>query len=148
MARFRDAKVLLPTFAQLAGPVDGIPAAVRTALAGIRPDAAHPLNLFRVHWYNGADRARLATIPGYVALPGELTGVEATIMVAIGARFPMIGSRKVLAAYGCLAPRIITGQFDPTRHGPSGRPPATTAGAGWRSPGCWAPGASRCCPRR
>jgi cysteine synthase len=116
VARFRDAKVLLPTFAQLAGPVDGIPAAVRTALAGVRPDAAHPLNLFRVHWYNGADRARLATVPGYVALPGELTGVEATIMVAIGARFPMIGSHKVLAAYGCLAPRIITGQFDPTRH--------------------------------
>ena len=28
----------------------------------------------------------------------------------------MIHAHKVLAAYGCLAPRIITGQFDPTRH--------------------------------
>jgi cysteine synthase len=28
----------------------------------------------------------------------------------------MIHAHKVLAAYGCLAPRIITGQFDPTAH--------------------------------
>ena len=28
----------------------------------------------------------------------------------------MIGAHKVLAAYACLAPRVITGQFDPTRH--------------------------------
>ena len=28
----------------------------------------------------------------------------------------MIRAHKVLAAYGCLAPRIITGQFDPTVH--------------------------------
>ena len=27
----------------------------------------------------------------------------------------MIGAHKVLAAYGCLAPRLVTGQFDPTR---------------------------------
>ena len=26
----------------------------------------------------------------------------------------MISAHKVLAAYGCLAPRVITGQFDPT----------------------------------
>ena len=28
----------------------------------------------------------------------------------------MIRAHKVLAAYGCLAPRVVTGQFDPTRH--------------------------------
>ena len=28
----------------------------------------------------------------------------------------MIHAHKVLAAYGCLAPRVVTGQFDPTRH--------------------------------
>jgi len=28
----------------------------------------------------------------------------------------MIGAHKVLAAYGCLAPRIVTGEFDPARH--------------------------------
>ena len=33
-----------------------------------------------------------------------------------GDRFPMITAHKVLAAYACLAPRVVTGQFDPTRH--------------------------------
>jgi cysteine synthase A len=28
----------------------------------------------------------------------------------------MITAHKVLAAYGCLAPRVVTGQFDPTAH--------------------------------
>jgi cysteine synthase len=115
VARFREARILLPTFAQLANPAT-IPDAIRGALAGVKPDEAHPLNLFRAHWYNGADRASQADIPGHVVLPAELTGVQATIVVAIGARFPMIASHKVLAAYGCLAPRIVTGQFDPTRH--------------------------------
>ena len=36
--------------------------------------------------------------------------------MVFGDRFPMITAHKVLAAYACLAPRIVTGQFDPTRH--------------------------------
>jgi len=36
-------------------------------------------------------------------------------VVAIGEKFPMIRAHKVLAAYGCLAPRIVTGTFDPAR---------------------------------
>ena len=28
----------------------------------------------------------------------------------------MIGAHKVLAAYSCLVPRVVSGQFDPTRH--------------------------------
>ena len=47
-------------------------------------------------------------------LPPELTGVDSPIVVLLGDRFPMIHSHKVIAAYGCLAPRIVTGQFDPT----------------------------------
>ena len=48
----------------------------------------------------------------------------------------MISAHKVLAAYGCLAPRVITGQFDPTAQpGRSGRPPGTTAAAASPSPG-------------
>ena len=49
-------------------------------------------------------------------LPSSLTGVESPIIVVFGDRFPMITAHKVLAAYACLAPRIVTGQFDPTRH--------------------------------
>ena len=54
--------------------------------------------------------------PGTSSLPRSLTGVDATIVLALGDRFPMIGAHKVQAAYACLAPRIVTGQFDPTAH--------------------------------
>jgi cysteine synthase len=115
VSRFREASIVLPTFAELADPTK-IPAAVRTALAGVDPDSAHPRNLFRVHWWNDDDRKGVAAVPRYVSLPSSLTGVPARILVALGDRFPMIAAHKVLAAYGCLVPRLVTGQFDPTAH--------------------------------
>jgi cysteine synthase len=114
VARFRDSRIALPTFAQLADPGRIPPQALR-GLAGVGPDDAHPLNLFRVHWFNDATRTGVVDVPEHVVLPRELTGVEATIVVALGDRFPMIHAHKVLAAYGCLAPRLVTGGFDPTR---------------------------------
>jgi cysteine synthase len=110
----KEARVALPTFTQLAHP-ELIADRVRDALAGVGPDEPHPLNLFRVHWHNGADRSSFAPVPEHVVLPPELTGVEAKIVVALGNRFPLIGAHKVLAAYGCLAPRLVTGRFDPAR---------------------------------
>src|SRR5262249_11901122 len=53
--------------------------------------------------------------PAFVELPETLTGVKARIVLALGALFPMIRAHKVLAAYGCLAPRLVSGRFDPTR---------------------------------
>ncbi len=55
-------------------------------------------------------------MPDHVVLPKSLTGVDSPIIVVFGDRFPMITAHKVLAAYACLAPRVVTGQFDPTRH--------------------------------
>jgi cysteine synthase A len=115
LGRFREAGVVLPTLAQLRDPAT-IPASVRERLAAVDPDGAHPLNLFRVHWFNDAARRGLAPVPEHVELPPELTGVRARIVLALGDRFPMINAHKVLAAYGCLVPRVVTGQFDPTRH--------------------------------
>ena len=115
VGRFREAGVVLPTFAELADPTL-IDAATRSALAGVDPDAADPLNLFRVHWYNAADRRGTVDVPGYIELPSALTGVRARVVVALGERFPMIAAHKVLAAYGCLVPRLVTGQYDPTAH--------------------------------
>ena len=115
VARFREAKIVLPKFSELADPTT-IPPAIRAALADVDPDAAHPLNLFRVHWSNDDTRRGLSAVPRYASLPTALTGVPAKILVALGDRFPMIAAHKVLAAYGCLVPRLITGQFDPTRH--------------------------------
>ncbi len=113
VGRFREAGIVLPTFAQLADPTT-IPTSITERLATIDPDAAHPLNLFRSHWFNGPGRRGRIEVPVHVVLPPELTGVDCRIVVALGDRFPMIGSHKVIAAYGCLAPRIVTGQFDPT----------------------------------
>ncbi len=113
-ARLGQAGVLLPTIAQLKDPTT-IPAAIRAGLADIDPDAANALNLFRVHWFNSSDRKSFVALPDYVELPPELTGVKARIVLALGNRFPMIAAHKVLPAYGCLVPRLVTGQFDPVR---------------------------------
>ncbi len=112
IAHFAEAGIRLPTFAELAEParIDA------PGLEDVDPDAPHPPNLFRVHWYNGADRRTRVDTPAYMVLPESLTGVPAKIVVALGSRFPMIHAHKVLAAYGCLAPRLVTGQFDPTAH--------------------------------
>jgi cysteine synthase len=115
VGRFRDAGIVLPRFAELAEP-SRVPAEARARLAGIDPDAPHPLNLFRVHWFNASDRRGTASVPDHLVLPEPLTGVRAPIIVALGDRFPMIRAHKVLAAYACLAPRLVTGQFDPTVH--------------------------------
>ena len=113
--RFREAGIVLPTFAQLAEPAS-IDDATKERLAAIHPDAADPLNLFRVHWYNDPSRRAAADLPAFVEIPESLSGVPARILLVFGDLFPMILSHKVLAAFGCLAPRVVTGQFDPTRH--------------------------------
>lgn len=113
VGRFREAGIALPTFEQLGDP-GKVPQRIRDELERIDPDAPHPLNLFRVHWYNAPDRRSTVEVPEHVVLPPELTGVDARIVVALGDRFPMIGAHKVLAAYACLVPRIVTGGFDPT----------------------------------
>ena len=112
--RAREKGVRLPTFAEVADPKQ-VPAALRKRLASVDPDAADPLNLYRVNWFNGADRRAQVDVPVHVELPSSLTGVPARIVVAIGALFPMITAHKVLAAYSCLAPRLVAGRFDPTR---------------------------------
>jgi cysteine synthase len=110
----RDKGIRLPTFAELADPA-AMPAGARAALDGVDPDAPDPRNLCRVHWFNGADRSSLVQTPVHVELPEALTGVKARIVVVVGALFPMIRAHKVLAAYACLAPRLVSGRFDPTR---------------------------------
>ncbi|CAG2157713.1 hypothetical protein LMG31506_06100 [Cupriavidus yeoncheonensis] len=110
----RERSIGLPTLSQLANPAS-IPAARLAALADVDPDRADAANLWRVHWHNDASRRGLAAVPAYIEVPEAITGVKARIVVALGLRFPMIGAHKVLAAYGCLVPRLVTGRFDPRR---------------------------------
>ena len=114
IALLKDKGVRLPTFAELAQP-DLIAKDLRGALGKIDPDDPNPLNLHRVHWFNDRARTGRAATPMHIELPAALTGVEARIVVVLGALFPMIRAHKVLAAYACLAPRLVSGRFDPTR---------------------------------
>ncbi len=111
--RLRQLGVRLPTWSELADPGEIEPHRL-PSLAHVDPDAADAANLWRVHWFNGPDQKSLIDIPGHIVLPAELTGVKAPIVVLLGRRFPMIGAHKVLAAYACLLPRLVTGQFDPS----------------------------------
>jgi len=110
----RERGVRLPTFAELADPARA-PRSIRDTLAAIDPDAPHAANLYRVNWFNAIDRRGAASVPVHVEVPSALSGVPARIVVVLGAPFPMIGAHKVLAAYACLAPRLASGRFDPTR---------------------------------
>jgi cysteine synthase len=110
--RVRRVGVRLPTWSELAGPAK-IAGKRLPALGQVDPDAPDGANLWRVHWFNDADRKSLDDVPGHIVLPPALTGVSAPIVVLLGCRFPMIGAHKVLAAYACLVPRLVTGRFDP-----------------------------------
>ena len=110
--RFREAGIVMPTFAQLADP-RSMSADLLSDVAPADPDAPDPRNLFRAHWHNDFGESMPVPLPAHVVLPPELTGVPSPIVVLLGDRFPMIHSHKLIAAYGCLAPRIVTGQFDP-----------------------------------
>ena len=110
--RFREAGIVMPTFAQLADP-SSMSADLLNDVAQADPDAPDPRNLFRAHWHNEFGESMPVPLPAHVVLPPELTGVPSPIVVLLGDRFPMIHSHKLIAAYGCLAPRIVTGQFDP-----------------------------------
>jgi cysteine synthase len=115
VAHLGAAGVRLPRIADLADPPTRL-AAMTAEIAEADPDSPDPRNLFRVHWHNGPDRRGLTDVPGHIVLPVALTGVPAKIVVALGDRFPMIRAHKVLAAYGCLVPRLMSGGFDTTRH--------------------------------
>ena len=114
LTALRSKGVRLPTFAELADPAS-VADDITAGLAGIGPDDPHPLNLYRVHWFNDLARTGRAPTPAHVELPASFTGVSARIVVALGDLFPMIRAHKVLAAYACLAPRLVAGRFDPTR---------------------------------
>ena len=77
----------------------------------------NPLNLFRITWKNEAKETGglYQAVPNYVEIPSELSGVPCRILAMAGKWFPT-GCHKVGASFGCLAPRLVTGQFDATYH--------------------------------
>ena len=111
--RARERNIIIPTYAQMKDP-SKIPSKVKDELKGIGLWDIHPRNLFRINWHN-QPVASGGTFGGvnYIELPSSLTGVRARIVAIVGKWFPT-GAHKVGAAFSCLVPRLVTGQFDPT----------------------------------
>ncbi len=111
--RVRERNIIIPTFAQMKKP-DLIPAEIKQKLAAVGLWDVNPLNLFRITWKNEpiAQGGGFGKV-NYMELPSSLTGTPARIIVLVGKWFPT-GAHKVGAAFGCLVPRLVTGQFDPT----------------------------------
>ena len=113
VTRFREKKIILPTFAEQRDP-GLIPGKIKDKLRGIGLWDLHPLNLFRITWKNEPrEKGGLFGGVNALELPPALTGVQARIVLLIGKWFPT-GAHKVGAAYGCLAPALVSGRFDPT----------------------------------
>src|ERR1019366_3641222 len=111
--RCRERGILIPTFAQLRDP-SRIPQSVRRRLGGVRLSDVDPLNLFRITWKNDV-RTGLYGGVNWLEIPREITGVRARVIGLVGSYFPT-GAHKVGAAFGCLVPRLVSGEFDPQAH--------------------------------
>lgn len=111
--RAKERGIIIPTFEQQKHP-ENIPKHIKTRLKRVRLWEVNPLNLFRITWKNerkpeGGTYGRV----NYMEIPFRLCGVKARIIALVGKWFPT-GSHKVGATFGCLVPRLVTGQFDPT----------------------------------
>lgn len=110
----RDKKIILPSFAMMKDP-SLVPEVIRDKLTGIGLWDVHSANLFRITWHNEPKQSGGLYGPvNHFILPPELTGCRANIIMLAGRWFPT-GAHKVGATYGCLAPGLVTGQFDPAR---------------------------------
>ncbi|MEA3501974.1 MAG: pyridoxal-5-phosphate-dependent protein subunit beta, partial [Actinomycetota bacterium] len=102
----------IPTFKQMRDP-SLIPDDIQQRLGSVGLWDLDPLNLYRITWHNEAkDSGGGFGDVNYFEVPSEISGVAARIVMLEGKWLPT-GSHKVGAAFGCLVPRLVTGQFDP-----------------------------------
>ena len=111
--RCRERNIIIPTFAQMRDP-SLIPESVRQKLKGVGLWDVNPLNLFRITWKNDVATGLYGGV-NHLEIPSAITGVPARIIGLVGKYFPT-GAHKVGAAFGCLVPRLVSGEFDPTVH--------------------------------
>ncbi len=110
--RAQEKSIRIPTFKQMRDP-SLVPASIKQQLGGVGLWDLDPLNLFRITWHNEPVAAGGGFGPvNFLEIPSEISGVDARIVMLEGKWFPT-GAHKVGAAFGCLVPRLVTGQFDP-----------------------------------
>ncbi len=108
----REHNFRIPTFKQMRDP-SLIPVDITAQLGSVGLSDLDPLNLFRISWHNEPTDSGGGFGPvNTIEFSPELTGVDARIILLVGKWFPT-GTHKVGAAFGCLVPRLVTGQFDP-----------------------------------
>ena len=111
--RCREKGIILPTFAQMKDPAL-IPDDIKEKLKGVGLWDVNPLNLFRINWHNEPkDSGGGFGGVNFIEIPREITGTKARILALAGKWFPC-GVHKVGATYACLAPALVTGNFDAT----------------------------------
>ncbi|HLE12997.1 MAG TPA: pyridoxal-phosphate dependent enzyme [Bacteriovoracaceae bacterium] len=108
----RQHNITIPTFKMMKDPTL-VPQKIKERLKNIGLWEVDPANLYRVTWKNEPKEkgGGLGTV-NHIVLPPELTGCKASIIVLTGKYFPT-GAHKVGATFGCLIPKLITGQFNP-----------------------------------
>lgn len=111
--RAKEKNIIMPTFAEMRNP-ELVSEKIKTRLRDVGLWDVNPLNLFRITWKNCPEKqgGQYGAV-NYLEIPPEISGVDARIIALVGKWFPT-GAHKVGASYGCLAPRLVTGQFDPT----------------------------------
>ncbi|MDP1678253.1 MAG: pyridoxal-phosphate dependent enzyme [Bacteroidota bacterium] len=112
-ARCKAQGITIPTFAQMRNP-NLIPDSVKQKLPSIGLWDVNPLNLYRITWKNDVKTGGFGGV-NYFEIPKAITGVNARIIGIVGKYFPT-GAHKVGAAFGCLVPRLVSGEFDPEKH--------------------------------
>ncbi len=105
----RKRGITIPTFAQMKNPAL-IPDTVRKALKPAALSDINPVNLFRITWKNDIKTGLYGGV-NFFEIPREITGIKARVIGIVGKYFPT-GAHKVGAAFGCLVPRMVTGEFD------------------------------------
>ncbi|UCH66669.1 MAG: pyridoxal-phosphate dependent enzyme [Ignavibacterium sp.] len=111
--RCKEQGVVLPKFSELKDP-HNISKKIQSELKKVDLQEVHPLNLFRINWRNDPQTSDIGDI-NFLEIPREITGVKARIVGLVGKFFPT-GAHKVGATYGCLAPYLVTGRFNPEYH--------------------------------
>ena len=108
----QDREIIIPTFKQQRDP-GLIPDSIKSKLSSVGLWDITPINLFRINWHNQPiDHGGGYSGVNYVEFPKALTGIDARVVAIVGKWFPT-GAHKVGAAFGCLVPSLVTGQFDP-----------------------------------
>jgi len=111
--RCKEKRIVIPTFEQMKHP-EKTPAKIKEQLKQVGLWDVNPLNLFRITWKNEPKEfgGGFGGV-NYIEFPSSLTGVKAKIIGISGKYFPT-GAHKVGATFGCLAPALVTGNFDST----------------------------------